>query len=554
MHCDYCQADRYSSDQYCPDCGHHHEEKMRILQCDEVSREFTQLNEDLPNAEIFTGVVIDTFRYERENRTSKAVTEIGLWWLTLDNGVDQRQLSIYSEDAVHDSINRGDVITVFRSSSWINSFEIKHQEARNRVTNPDLAEAVVVHDEKEQRVSESPYQHLEPKKGLDAGIDNLYLTGFLVGIGWGVAAYFDFSFAWEIWASIAGVIWLFFTVGSIREDSKRYEIGRSFYQSEVKYFEQIIQCDRHQLNATNLTRPRYDNDELCNQCQSRKNAQHAFCPTCGAQSVVPKAPKSSPSLPLQAGSQDLVGDVVASSNSIKSLIESNISPQLAIEPQSYTHEFGIGPAKEGVLEGEWVLGTVIVRELESNVKNWVERKYKTTTYSNGLGKEVERSRLISEKKHRSSEMDGYIVLSTSEGEEFSYIPTQNQLSSTNVGDVIAVGLTQVDIGKEQKHFQQTYYNVSQDLLWENECLSEYSRAGITGGLSIWSLLAAGGMALAGLPWLLSVIPVIFSIILWLRGYEAQRANRDQRMQFVEKMKNVRLTMERSRGEWLSWLG
>ncbi|CAK1953640.1 Double zinc ribbon protein [Vibrio crassostreae] len=557
MHCQGCSAERYFKDQYCPHCGHHHQESMKILQCDEVNSDFANLKEDLPNSEVFTGVVVDTLRYLREKRTKKEVTEIGLWWITLDNGVEQRQLSISSEDAVHDNVNRGDVITVFRSSGWVSTYNIKKGSAQSQVTNDHLARALVVHGEQGQQYSECPYRSPSPKVGfVESMIDGLFGSVVPVGIGWGVATYFDFSVMWQVWAAIAALICFYYAFSSVRHDAKRHQSEMSFYRHEVDYFDRILQCDRVQLNATNLRRPHHPDDHFCNQCQSRHNADLIYCPQCGSATSVDHIEASdSSNLSLEARPSEhvVITPKASPSGHVKDLVEQHISPHLIVENQDYTHEFGVGPKKQGQLKGDYYIGIVVVRELESNVKEWVDRQYETTTYTNAYGKSYKESRLVSETQHRRSEINGFLVLRNSDGEEFPYVPTQNQLSETDVGDVVLIGITQVDLGKEQKEFQQLYYNLTKGSIWDNECISHYSRPGITAGLSIWSLIAAGGIALSSLPGAVAAVPVVFSLLLWGRGYEAKKANQEQRQRFADNVKNIRFKAIEQKEQWLGWL-
>ncbi|OLQ79113.1 hypothetical protein BIT28_01890 [Photobacterium proteolyticum] len=559
MLCSKCESARYLSDSYCPQCGDQHQTKMTINQCRDIDSEIAKIHEKLPNAEVFTGVMTDTHRYKRILRNKSNNKEVGCWWVTLDDGENKRQLTLSSEDDFLDSLNKGDIITVFRPTPATKTYKVLGKDSKEIVTNDDWAPAVVLHNDKGQRSSLDPIYNPTPRNISSSIFSTLLGSAILMGLLFWFINSQRIYMTMDSFLVIGAVLWGILATLSIRKDKARFEEETELHSTIKHYLKRMLGCQTNELQATHIKRIYQPNDCICPDCDTRIPSSSSYCFKCGSSSNV--APE--PTAEANCGSEESTEVTVQQKTTISAqerLIE-KVSPALYSEATDYTHKYAIGSAT-GTLNGHVLFGTVIDRDLTSNINSWTEEQIETTTYKNGYGHTTRtESRVVSSVNHRRSNINGYLVIRTLNGKEYPYNPGSTQLGSTDVGDHVMIGFAEANFGDQDKtSFQQYYFNLTKDDLWQKECITQLDKTGATKAVNLLLLAAAGGLYFyfsANYMQELLVIPYallgVFGV-LCVKAIAAGSANNKARKALADILHDKLNIARNERENWLSWLG
>ncbi|MGF1702847.1 hypothetical protein L4D09_21395 [Photobacterium makurazakiensis] len=560
MHCSKCESARFLSDSYCPDCGHYHEAPMLIKACKDIVPDFGNIQNDLPEVEVFTGVVKNTLRYKRVVVDKENNREYGYWWVTLDNGETTREISLQSESELEDSLNKGDIVTIYCPTSRVLTYQVQNG-LEDTITNDDFASAVVKHGMDGQQ---SSLRRTYEPDGLETGY--ILKTSFIISLfilvvgGYGLL-HLRMLFSVEAYAMAGAVLWGGISYLRMRKDQARFDKQDEYYQMIRRYLTLIRETTIYQLEGTQIKRPRSVDDSLCGKCEARIDNQTQYCCHCGHEQV---------SATLSIDTQRCEGELSDTSDglivikhgeglvapqrkSLKSQLLDQIAPVIEQVESDYTHEFAVGSSLTGNMVSDVILGTVIHRDLSSNINSWRTENVQKTTYTNRYGHSRTETKVLSRKDHRRSNLNGYVVIQTIDGDEVAYNPGSNQLSNTDVGDHVVVARSLLKLDKAGEHdYQQFYYNLSKNLYWDKECISSFSLGGMTGW--VVSLLLIATVAAFFFEPVLAVISGTFVSFIVFAAHSAQKKNRAARVTFAESFASKLNLVHQHGKSWVKMLG
>ena len=576
MICSNCESSRFISDLFCPHCGNQHESKMTIKQCHEINTDIANIHQELPDAEVFTGVLTDTHHYKRTLSNSSNKKEVGCWWITLDDGETKRQITINSENQFLDSLNKGDIVTIYRPTPALKTYNISGKKDQNTVTNNDWAPGVVLHNDKGQQSSLDRIYNPTPTDLGNCIKGALFLSVILT---WALMAYTDALFinSLESFAVVTGIICIVLTILFNQKGSRRYKREKQHYQTIKQHLNHILNCNILDLQAKRIKRLYEEDDAICDECNTRIPLLSNHCFKCGSKNGEPAA------LPeIEEESMSFGGIVDATApECIKTSMVSTTTDDIAIPKPSisarqrmkdeveaitysqsidYTHKYAVGEAK-GSLSGQIIFGTIIERDLNSSVKSWTEEQVETTTYRNGYGQEHSKSSVISRVNHRRSNLNGYLVIRTLDGEVYTYNPGSIKLGASDIGDHVLIGLSEAKFTDNTSYsYQQYYFNLSKDALWTNECITLLEKVGTTKLLNWLLVIAATGLGIYFSTTYqdeMMFIPLVMIggvFMLMFKAVSAGRANKKPRQELANALHDKLSIARREREKWLSWLG
>ncbi|PKF51171.1 hypothetical protein [Enterovibrio nigricans] len=551
---------------------------MTIKQCRDISADIANIHHDLPNAEVFTGVLTDTYRYKRIHRNNSNVREVGCWWITVDDGENKRQITIDSEDKFLDSLNKGDIVTIYRPTPATKSYKIYGKDSQETVKNNDWAPGIVLHNEEGQRSSLDPIYKPTPTN-VGGSLTTTLISSIIIMVA---LLYFTDGRPFNSLESIFGAgaaIWVVLAALSIRKGNKRFAQEKQQYETITRYLQHMLECNILDLQAARIKRVYQQDDAVCSDCNNRIPLLSPYCFKCGCQNVAIASLLAPVEENMAFGgiadadatmlehSQTAVACASADAAVVQKTpvsahdrLKEKVAAVMYSESTDYIHKYAVGSTK-GALHGQVIFGTVIDRDLKSNVRSWTEEQVKTTTYRNGYGREYSESSVVSRVNHRRSNLNGYLVIRTLDGEEHAYNPGSTKLGATDIGDHVMVGLSDAKFDdKTAYNYQQYYFNLSKDDLWTNECITSLSKSGATRTLNGLLFFAAVGTGLYFSETRqeeMMFIPVIMlgtMFVLMFKAVKAKSENKKQRQALAGTLRDKLNIARRERENWLSWLG
>ncbi|MEJ6476708.1 hypothetical protein [Pseudoalteromonas piscicida] len=458
----HCNQPTYINDKHCGHCGDDLDTSMQLKTIEALQPDvFEEIKDFYPNAKLVTGRVLSTYLYKRTYNNSENNLTYSYWWIELEDTKGQvHTTSVSAEKDFFKDLKRGDILTLFNPTPFSLNYRIFGGEAKKVVQHNQAPGGTINHLEGSQKyILESAYQ---------PGEQSLSIVWFLLSALLFWVLYGNDTLPFDSAAGITAVVAIATYLFERNVRKKRFEERKAKYQALLNTLDNLLNFSRYDLGYHVAERQQSDSDVFCFSCQKRLPAQLSYCPGCGENMTAAEVP----------------------SGNVKAL-ETGLMKEYEVQyTEQYTHKNALYTNGKGDVYCRMLFGKVIDKPLNSSVSDveTVTTQTIRTDHYRGNSFQYSTDRTITSRhRQRNSNIEGQIVLQTSEGEaRFSL--GEDILGMCDIGDWLAFAYSEVDLNHSYDFRREFVYNLSKGKQARTNGFMGHS---FTLSVSIWFLLGIG---------------------------------------------------------------